>query len=230
MFCGQPLPRFRPHPLGVLLAACTPASACPLRRSSFCWRFYSYSASRPSPRAALPLGAEAGDPYGSRFLPCLIVRLARVGRAAPPPCAGRNPSLRSIASTLAPHPLGVLLAASTFIQSCCSLRPPVARASRPPPAGSDTRRCSCLCAGRLTRTLWVFYWQPLPDKPIPYQRQPFLPRAPGKSCSKAIHAFERFSPSSRGARCRSAHEPGSLYPTKENCPQAGQAPRARGGQ
>ena len=208
--------------------------------------------------------AEAGAPYGSRFLPCLIVRpsgsrvrLARVGRAAPPPCAGRNPSLRSIASALAPHPLGVLLAASTFIQSCRSLRPQVARASRcrwalqpisllgtnpagrltrilrvscwpplphsragaggdclqasaaggfglptpaewthsvscwqsipfysastliqscitlcdrrslgpaaPPPAGSDTRRCSCLRAGRLTHTRWIFYWQSLPS-------------------------------------------------------------------
>ena len=99
------------------------------------------------------------------------------------------------------------------------LRPPVARASRPPPAGSDTRRCSCLHAGRLTRTRWVSYWQPLPDKPIPYQREPFLPRAPGKSCSKAIHAFERFSPSSaaRGAARhskRAASTFTSLYPYK----------------
>ena len=141
--------------------------------------------------------------------------------------------------------LGVLLAASTLIRPHYSLRPPVARASRPLPAGSDTRRCSCLRAGRLTRTRWVSYWQPLPDKPIPYQRKPFLPRAPGKSCSKAIHAFERFSPSS-AARGAARHPnraastltslypykpiPISLYPTRENCPQAGQAPRARGGQ
>ena len=91
--------------------------------------------------------------------------------------------------------------------------PPVARASRCRWALQPISLLGTNPAGRLTRTRWVSYWQPLPDKPIPYQREPFLPRAPGKSCSKAWIAFERFSPLIRGARCRSALEPGSLYPT-----------------
>ena len=113
------------------------------------------------------------------------------------------------------HPLGVILAAITSprLRAEKYLRPPVARASRPPSAGSDTRRCSCLRAGRLTRTRWVFYWQPLPDKPIPYQRKPCLPRAPGKSCSKAIHAFERFSPLS-AARGAARHPKRAAYTLK----------------
>ena len=47
--------------------------------------------------------------------------------------------------------------------SRCSLRPTGGRSGQPPPpAGSDTRRCSCLRAGRLTLIRWIFYWQSLP--------------------------------------------------------------------
>ena len=99
------------------------------------WQSIPLSASRPSPRAALPLGAEAGDP--------------------------KDRNSRRI--WLRPYGSGVLLAIFALIRPCCSLRPPVARASRPPPAGSDTRRCSCLRAGRLTLLRWMFCWQPLPS-------------------------------------------------------------------
>ena len=60
--------------------------------------------------------------------------------------------------------------------------------------------------------------QPVPlgtptGQSLPYKRKPFLPRAPGKSCSKAIHAFERFSPSS-AARAPFGCFTSSLYPYK----------------
>ena len=92
------------------------------------------------PRAALPLGAEAGDPYGSRFSPLVITT---------------PPARQSRVFYWQPLPK-IQLAIKKY------LRPPVARASRPPSAGSDTRRCSCLRAGRLTLIRWIFCWQPLP--------------------------------------------------------------------
>ena len=75
-----------------------------------------------TPRAASPLGAEAGDPYGSQFSSYLIAAppARRAGRAAPPP---------------APHPSGVLLAASAPNAVCDPkkhLRPAGSRARRRP--------------------------------------------------------------------------------------------------
>ena len=102
----------------------------------------------------------------------------------------------------APHPSGVLLAVSTFIRPRCSLRPPVARASRPPPAGSDTRRCSCLRAGQLTRCRWAL--QPI--------------------------SLLGTNPAGRLTRCRSAPETGSLCPSIRPraalCDPPGRAPDA----
>ena len=71
---------------------------------------------------------------------------SRAGGATP--CAGRNPSLRSVASALAPQ------TQATIRKNTCDLRSlgPAA----PPSAGSDTRRCSCLHAGRLTQSVGSF--------------------------------------------------------------------------
>ena len=174
--CGKPgvlraafTPTHEPEPAGT---ACRPpqpgASACPLRRSSFCWRFYSYSASRPSPRAALPLGAEAGDPtdrnsrriwlrpYGSggrrhpprRDVQRLLLAASTPNRlrtekipatgarsGQPPPIGWLRHSTVLVSPRRAadPHPLDVLLAAST-------LR--LVRVGRPTPprCGGDAQR------------------------------------------------------------------------------------------
>ena len=86
-----------------------------------------YSASRPPPRAASPL----------------VIATRRVARPTPLPRGGTHS-----VSCWQPLP-------QTDYDPKKYLRPPVARASRPPSAGSDTRRCSCLRAGRLTRCRWA---------------------------------------------------------------------------
>ena len=104
----------------------------------------------------------------------------------------------------AAHPSGVLLAASTLIRPHYSLRPPVARASRPPPAGSDTRRCSCLRAGRPPRCRWALQPGSLyPKREIrscPLPRQVSTPR---ENCPRAA------STSSKQTENRRI----SIYPT-----------------
>ena len=159
------------------------------------------------PRAHPPSGFAAGRGgrrlVKSQFSTLLIAthptRKSRAGGATP--CAGRNPSLRSVASALAPQ------------TQVTSRKTPATsgRSGQPPPTGW-LRHSAVLVSPRRAA-------DPVPlgtptGQLIPYQRELFLPRAPGKSCSKAIHAFERFSSLIRGARCRSAPEPGSLYPYK----------------
>ncbi len=51
--------------------------------------------------------------------------------------------------------------------------------------------------------------------------------APAKSCSNAYPAFERFRYLRRGARCRSALEPGCVYPNKGSRRDATRRPRGR---
>ena len=174
------------HPLGVLLAASIPFCLAVLCDPQ--GRAPDAAPSRRAPLALLMASPPASSAGRGGQQKTQRVRLARVGRAAPPP---------------APHPLGVLLAVFTPIQaapvgcltgrlypsfglptpaewthsvSCwqplpqtgCDpkkyLRPTGSLGpAAPPPAGSDTRRCSCLRAGRLTPICWEFCQQPLPS-------------------------------------------------------------------
>ena len=93
------------------------------------------------------------------------LRLARVGRAAPPHAPAAIPRFAPLRLRWRRTPFGCLIGSlypKRNLRSEKYLRPQVARASRPPSAGSDTRRCSCLRAGRLTQSHWIFYWQYLP--------------------------------------------------------------------
>ena len=101
---------------------------------------------------SIPSGSvESGGRRQPQISPIRQNRSAR----SPPPAEGRNfASLNRPLRGLQADIAGAIAILSLPLPRC-SLRPPVARASRPPPAGSDTRRCSCLRAGRLTRCRWA---------------------------------------------------------------------------
>ena len=168
VFCWQPLPsmnvvgrRQRWEPQASSKGA-PPRAAGRTLRVSYWQPLPLSSASRPTP-----------PPCGGRHSPCLwllrrrqaLVKAANKRRNASnspesggrrhPPAPAAIPRSARLRLRWRRSCLSVLLATSTLIRPCCSLRPPVARASRPPPAGSDTRRCSCLRAGRLTQCRWA---------------------------------------------------------------------------
>ena len=111
---GLPTPAEWTHSVSYWQPIPLSASRCSLRSSV---ARASYHPIRP--RAHPPSGFAAGR-RGRRSLRIAVFVVfdcstfgskSRAGGATP--CAGRNPSLRSVASALAPHPSGVLLAAFT---------------------------------------------------------------------------------------------------------------------
>ena len=177
-----PVPQLRPaHSCGVdaqrlLLAAYTSFGLALLSAIFGCsGQLPPYSASCPSPRAASPLGAEAGDPYGSQFSSYLIVRSAGLRARRRPLAEG------------ATHPARDRLRRHRTLVEAANKRGNTSDSPEPGGRRHPLRRpATHRCVPRRLRSRII---------------SPSVDRAPGKSCSKAIHAFERFSPSSaaRGA-------------------------------